>query len=134
MDNGANERSIGNLFADLTEQSSQLMRKEAELLRVELSSKLSQVKSALLMLILGAVGLIVGLFYILNAVVYGIAEILPPELGPWLSALIVGLIAVGVGYATIKKGEEQLRPENLKPQRAARAIAKDKRLIEEQVQ
>ena len=134
MDNSANERSIGSLFADLTDQSSQLMRKEAELIKAELSSKLSQVKSALLMLVLGAAGLIVGLFYILDAIVYGIAEVLPPDLGPWLAALIVGLITGGIGYAMIKKGEDQLKPDNLKPERTVRAIAKDKQLIEEQVQ
>ena len=134
MDNSVNEPSIGSLIADLTDQSSQLVRKEAELIKAELSTKLAQVKSALVMLVLGAAGLIVGLFYILDAVVYGLAEVLPPDLGPWLAALLVGLIAGGIGYAAIKKGEQQLTPSSLVPERTMQALSKDKRLIEEQVQ
>jgi hypothetical protein len=66
-------------------------------------------------------------------VVYGIAELLPPDMSPWLAALAVGLVVGIIGYALLKKGQNDLEPENLAPRRTAESLQKDKRMLEEKI-
>lgn len=126
------ERSVGSLLNDLAEQSSQLVRKEIELAKAEMSEKLSEAKTGLMLLLFGAVGLIVGLFYLLDALMFGLGEVLPADYSPWLAALIVGAVAAGAGYAAIQKGRQQLSTDHLKPQRTVRSLNDDARMVKEQ--
>lgn len=133
MNSVKEERSLGDLISDLARESSALIRKEGELARAELSEKASQLQHGLIALVLGAAVMIAGLFYVLDAVVFGIGELLPPDLSPWLAALLVGLAVGGIGYALIKTGQEKLKPENLTPERTIKSLKKDQELIKEQI-
>lgn len=133
MDIPREDRSLSSLVSDLTRESSELMRKEVELAKAEISNKVSQVQTGAIALAVGAAMLLVGLFYVLDAVVYGLAELLPPDMSPWLAALVVGLIVAIVGYGLIKKGQSDLEPKNLAPQRTVDSLQKDKHMIEEKI-
>jgi drug/metabolite transporter (DMT)-like permease len=109
------------------------MRKEVELAKAEISDKVSQVQTGAIALAVGGALLLVGLFYVLDAVVYGLAELLPPDMSPWLAALVVGLVVAIVGYGLIKKGQHDLEPKNLMPQHTADSLRRDKQMIEEKV-
>lgn len=134
MDYEKDNRSLGALVSDFTQQSSDLIRKEAELAKAELSEKLSDVQSALTALAIGGALLVVGLIYILNAVVYGIAEVLPPEYSPWLAALIVGSVIGIIGYFLLQKGKSDLEPRSLKPQQTMDSLQRDKNMLKEKAQ
>lgn len=128
------ERSLASLISDLTRETSDLMRQEVALAKTEISAKVNEVKTGLVALVIAAALFIVGLIYILNAVVYGIAELLPEDLSPWLAALIVGVISLVVGYSLLKKGQEKLEPSNLAPKRTVNQLQEDKNLVKEQIQ
>ena len=134
MNQSHDNRSLSTLVSDLTQQSSDLIRKEAELAKAEMSEKLSEAQSALIALAIGGALLIVGLFYILNAVVYGIAEVLPPDLSPWLAALIVGGTISVIGYLLVQKSKSKLQPKNLKPEQTMDSLQHDKIMLKEKAQ
>jgi hypothetical protein len=127
------DRSLSSLVSDLTRETSELMRKEVELGKAEISDKITQVQHSMIALAIGAALILVGLFYVLDAVVYGLAELLPPDLSPWLSALVVGVIVAIVGYVLLKKGQHDLEPENLVPTRTTESLQKDKQMLEEKI-
>ncbi len=127
------ERSLSSLVSDLTRETSELMRKEVELGKAEISGKITQIQHSMIALAVGAALILVGLFYVLDAVVYGLAELLPPDLSPWLSALVVGVIVAIVGYVLLKKGQNDLEPENLAPTRTTQSLQRDKQMLEEKI-
>ena len=52
---------------------------------------------------------------ILAALVIGLAQL---GVTPWLSALLVGLLTIGVGYLLVSKGLANLRRTNVAPTNA----------------
>ncbi len=134
MEYEKDNRSLGALVSDFTQQSSDLIRKEAELAKAEFSEKISDVQSALTALAIGGALLVVGLFYILNAVVYGIAEVLPPDYSPWLAALIVGGVVGLIGFSLLQKGKSNLKPKSLRLEKTMDSLQRDKNMLKEKTQ
>jgi hypothetical protein len=125
------DRSFGSLFSELTQETTTLVQQEVALAKVEVSEKISQVGSGLATLILGGFVLFAGLLKLLDAAVYGIEELLPPDQAPWLAALIVGIIVAIIGAVMLQKGRSTLRPGNLAPQRTAESLQRDKEFAKE---
>jgi hypothetical protein len=126
-------RSLGTLVADLTRESTTLVQQEVALARAEVSEKVSQVGTALASLMIGGLVLFAGLLKLLDAAIYGIGEMFPPDLGPWLAALIVGAIVAIIGMVMLQKGRRNLKPEHLAPQRTVDSLKRDKKFAKEQV-
>ncbi len=128
------DRSFGSLFTELTQETTTLVQQEVALAKAEMSEKISQVGSGLATLIIGGFILFAGLLKLLDAVIFGIAELLPPDLTPWLAALIVGGIVAIIGAVMLQKGRSNLKSGNLVPQRTAESLRRDKEFVKEQVQ
>jgi hypothetical protein len=126
-----NDKSLAALFSDLTRDTVELVRQEISLARSELSQKVTSAGVALGSMAVGAAVILAGLFLLLQAVVAGVAMILPPELAPWLAPLLVGAIVAGIGYAMLKTGKEKLDPEHLVPQRTIDSLRRDKAVVTE---
>jgi drug/metabolite transporter (DMT)-like permease len=94
---------------------------------------MSQVGSGLATLIIGGFVLFAGLLKLLDAAIFGIAELLPPDLTPWLAALIVGVIVAIIGAVMLQKGRSNLQSGNLAPRRTAESLRRDKEFAKEQV-
>jgi uncharacterized membrane protein YqjE len=82
---GPHERPLGELLADLSEQSSRLVRQEIRLAKAELSAKLSEVARAA---ILFGVAAVAG-FFVLWALSWTAVEALAGVLPRWGAALVV---------------------------------------------
>jgi uncharacterized BrkB/YihY/UPF0761 family membrane protein len=128
------ERSLGTLFSELSQETSTLVQQEVALAKAEMSEKLSHFGHAIASLAIGGLVLFAGLLVLLDAVVYGISELLPPELRPWLAALIVGAIVAGIGFILLQKGRGTLQSGTLTPQRTAESLRRDKDMVKEHVQ
>ena len=122
-------RSITSLLVDLSRESSELVRKEIELAKAETKEKAEQCTDGLMMILVGALVLVVGFFYLMEALVFGISEVLPPQYSPWLAALIVGVVAAFTGYFLYNKGRDKLELKHLKPNKTTESLRKDLHLV-----
>jgi hypothetical protein len=127
------DRSFGSLFTELTQETTTLVQQEVALAKAEMSEKISQVGSGLATLIIGGFILFAGLLKLLDALIFGIAELLPPDLTPWLAALIVGVIVAIIGAVMLQKGRSNLKSGNLVPQRTAESLRRDTEFAKEQI-
>jgi Putative Actinobacterial Holin-X, holin superfamily III len=135
MDPSPQSRSLGSLFAALSRQLSTLFRRELALARAELSEKVREAGSGLALLAAGGMIILIGLFFIVQAVVFGIVALLdiwlPAEIAVWLGPLLVGLTAVLVGWALLSSGRGKLSAETLAMQRTADSLREDTALAKE---
>jgi cell division protein FtsN len=66
-----------------------------------------------------------GLVVLLLAGVYALSNVVEP----WLAALIVGLLAMVVGFMMVKAGQKKFEADSLKPQHTINSLQKDKNAI-----
>lgn len=130
MQTNKEDRTFSTLLKDLAQQTSTLVRQEARLVIAEMSQKKNETQRNLTALATGAGLLLLGFIYILDAVVYGIAELLPPDYSPWLAALIVGVLVSLIGYILIVISKPNLEPENLVP-KTVDSLKRDKNMVKE---
>src|SRR3954462_13442388 len=111
------ERSIGELFSELTHDMSTLVRKEVELAKAELRQQASQAATDAVGIGAGGALLYAGLLAIIAAV-----SLVLVRLGvvPWLAVLITGLVTLAVGYGLIQSSRNKLKHRHVVPRRAAR--------------
>lgn len=127
------DRSLGSLISGLTHDVASLVRKETELAKSELSEKISQAIVGLVFIAIAAVLLLGGFLILLDALVYGLSELLPPSLAPWLAALIVGGVVSVIGFMLFQKGRKDLTAKNLMPEKTVASVKQDQRMIKEQL-
>ena len=113
------------------ETAVELIRQEIALARAEISQKISTAEKALVAIAIGAAIILAGLMLVLQAVVNGVAQLLPPEQAPWLAPLLVGVIIAAIGYAMIRSGRTHLQPENLAPRRTMESLRRDTAVVQE---
>lgn len=133
MHNSGGDRSIGTLVSELSQETTTLLQQEIALAKTEMSEKVSQVSTALVSLALGGIVLFAGILVLLDAAVFGLSEVMPPDLTPWLPALIVGVVVAIIGAIMLQKGRSNLKTSNLMPQRTATSLQRDKNMVKEQV-
>jgi len=124
------DRSLGELFADLARETGDLVRKEVSLAKVEMTQKASKVGKDIGFLAAGGMVLYAGLLAIIAALIIGLASLGLPA---WISALVVGLVVAGVGYFLVQKGLSALKREELAPTQTIQTIKEDAEWVKEQV-
>ena len=119
------ERSIPELFSDLTQETTALVRKEVELAKVELSQKLSSVQTGVVSLTAGVAVAFAGLLVLLAAAVLGLDVYVRQ---PWMSASIVGGAVTLLGVGLLAKGRSNLAADDFVPEHSVRSLHEDKEL------
>ncbi len=125
---GRDDRTLGELFSELAQETSTLVRQEVNLAKTEMSQKASRVGKDVGFLAAGGVVAYAGLLAILAAVIVVLDTFLPL----WLAALLVGLVVVAVGYSLIKKGLDALKREDLAPRQTMETLKEDGQWIKDQ--
>ncbi len=137
MDQNNGSHSLSSLFTTLTREVSELIRQEIALARAEVSEKVSQIEVGAGSLAAGGMIILVGLFFLAEALVFGVAALLQLWVGDvvaaWLAPLLVGLVIVIVGWVLLAKGRSNLKARNLTPRRTVESLSRDEKLVEEHV-
>jgi hypothetical protein len=123
------ERSVGELFGQLTQDLALLVRQEAQLAKTEMQSKVSRATSDLVSLAAGGIVALIGALALTAAVILLLVD--PVGLSPWLAALLVGVVMAGVGYVMLKGGLRDLKGIDPAPRRAVESIKEDIQLAKE---
>ena len=123
------ERSVGELFGQLTQDLGLLVRQEAQLAKTEIQTKVSRATSDLVSLATGGIVALIGALALTAAVILLLVD--PVGLSPWLAALLVGVVMAGVGYVMLKGGLRDLKGIDPAPRRAVESIKEDIQLAKE---
>jgi len=106
------DRSLGDLFTQLSRDTGVLVRKEIELATTEMTAKLRTAGTQAGKVAAGGALAHAGLLVLLAALVLGLAELGVPS---WLSALIVALAVMGIGYLLVNQGMSKMRMTSFAP-------------------
>ncbi|HEX5387320.1 MAG TPA: phage holin family protein [Gemmatimonadales bacterium] len=124
------ERSLGELFGELSEDMTLLVRQEIQLARTELSDKISHASRDVMSLATGGVGALLGALAIVAAVILFLTQVV--GIVAWLSALIVGVVLGIVGYIMLRGAFKDLKRVDPKPQRTIQTLKGDFEWAKEQ--
>lgn len=112
-------------LADLARDTVELVRLEIALARTDLSRRLGAARAGIASLAVGAAVVLAGLLLLLQALVAALGRLLPPEMAPWLSPLLVGAVVATVGWALLKAGTVAPDPEEHALRRAIDSLRRD---------
>jgi hypothetical protein len=123
------ERSLGELFSELTRETRTLVRQELELAKTEATEKAKKAGKDIGIMAAGGFVAYAGFIVLLIGIAYLLAVVLPL----WLATVIVGAIAAGAGYALLQKGMSAFQKESFGLDRTTETLQEDKRWIKEQI-
>ena len=115
----AENRSIGELFSDLSRDIGTLVRKELELLKSEMTSKVTTAGGHLGIAVAGGALVHAGLLVLLAAIVLTLSRF---GMSPWLAALLVAVVTMLGGFLLVTRGLKGLRQISLAPTHAIDAL------------
>ena len=124
------ERSLGDLFSDLSRETTTLVRKEVQLAKAELTQSATEAARGIGMLVAGGAVAYAGLLFLLLAIVFGLID---AGWDPWGSALVVGLVVVAIGAVLVLRARESLKPANLAPRRTIETLKEDQEWAKAQI-
>jgi len=122
------DRSLGELFSELAQETSTLVRQEVQLAKTEMGQKASRVGKDVGFLAAGGAVAYAGLLAILAGVIVLLGQVIPM----WLSALLIGLVVAGVGYFLVRRGLDALKREDLAPRQTIETLKEDQQWAKDQ--
>lgn len=115
-------RSLGELFSALAQDTSTLVRQEVELAKTEMTQKATRVGKDIGFLLAGGAVAYAGFLGILAAIAIGLGQLGVPW---WLATLIVGVVVAAVGGFLVMSGLSALRRETAAPQQTIETLKED---------
>ncbi len=115
-------RSLGELFGDLAQNTGTLVRQEVELAKTEMTQKATRVGKDIGFLLAGGAVAYAGFLGIMAAIAIGLGQLGMPW---WLAALLVGLVVAGIGGFLVMRGLSALRQETAVPQQTIETLKED---------
>lgn len=123
------ERSLGDLFSELANETSMLVRQEVALAQVEVTQKATRVgKNVGYLAVGGAIGY-AALLAVLAAIVIGLGNFIPL----WLSALLVGAVVGIIAYFLVSSALTALKNTDLKPKQTVETLKEDAQWLKKQM-
>jgi len=116
---GQDERSLGDLLSELSRETGQLVRQEMELATTEMTAKARQAAGGAGVIAAGGALAHAGLLVLLAAVVIGLAQI---GVQPWLSALIVAIATMVIGYLLVNTGLTRMKRIDVTPAKTVQTL------------
>lgn len=122
MNAGGDERSLGQLFAELTRETSTLIHQEVELAKTEVTQKVTAMGRDVGMMAAGGLVAYIGTLVLVATLVIVLATLGLPW---WAAALIVGVVLVGVGLGILFASLNKLRHRDLVPRETVETLKED---------
>lgn len=123
------DRSLGELFSEMSNEVSELFRKEVELAKVELKQEAQRAGKAGGLLGGAAVAAYLALLFVSLAIALALAALMPG----WLAFLLVGVL-YAIGAAVLaKQGRARLKQVNVVPDQTVQTLKEDAQWARTQV-
>ncbi len=131
---GSNSRSrptesTSHVLVNLARDIADLVRKEVELARTEMSEKIDQVRQGTTAIGAGALVAYAGFVCLLVSAIAALALVI----STWLAALVVGGVVTLIGGIMLAQGKKKLEAKELTPTRTMHSLSKDAQLAKQEV-
>lgn len=126
----SDEKSIRDLISDLTTKTTDLVRKEIQLAKLEISEGIDALQSALVSMAVGGVVVFAGFLVLLAAAVLGLDRLIEE---PAVSALIVGSVVTAIGVTMLLNGRRTLSDDKVGPDKIAPSLRQDAELVQKHI-
>jgi putative superfamily III holin-X len=124
------QRSLGELFGDLSRQMSALIRQEIELARAEITGKATGAARDVGLMGAGIALLYAGLLALMGAVVLFLAD---QGVTPWVGALTVAVVVAVVGGLLVMSSRQALASRDMAPNRTVETLKDDAEWAKERI-
>lgn len=123
------ERSVGELFSELANETTTLIKQEIALAQAELTQKATKIGKNVGYLAAGGAVAYLALQAVIVAIIVGLAYFIPL----WLSALIVGVVIGIVAAILISSALKNLKNVNPMPEKTVETLKEDAKWLKEQI-
>lgn len=130
MDAKRDDRSLGQLFGDLSRQVGTLVHQEIELARTEVTSQVTTVSRNAAMVAAGGALAYGALLIALVAIALLLAQL---GITPWLAFLIVAIVVGVIAAVLIQRGRAELQKTDLTPRQTIDTLKEDAEWAKDQV-
>ena len=129
MQQSRDDRSLGELFSELSRQTSTLIRQEVALAKAEMKQKGTEVGKDVGMMAAGGALAYAGLLALIATAIIALAYFIPW----WLSALIVSVVVLGAGGLLLQRGLSALKQTSMAPEQTIETLKEDKEWAKKQL-
>ena len=123
------EPTLGELFAELSRETTTLVRQEVDLAKTEMSQKAARVGKDVGFLVAGGAVAYAGFLALIACVILALGQL---GVTWWLSALIVGLIVAAIGAYLVYTGMNELKTTNMMPEKTMETLKEDQQWAKQQ--
>jgi hypothetical protein len=123
------DKSLGDLFGDLSEEFSELVRAQTELAKSEIRTQADKAKRAAGAFGGAALSAYMALILLSFAVAWGLSEVVPEG----VAFLIVGLIYAAIAVVLYLRGRERAREFSIVPEETIESVKEDVRWAQQKV-
>ena len=127
------ERSIGDLFSELTSETTTLVKQEIRLVKAEATQEAKEAGAAIGSALAGGAVAYTGLITLVIGLGWGLGRLLDEGLDLiWLGLLIVGAIVALIGYFMLKKGLDKIQQLSPPLDTTTQTLKEDKQWLKAQ--
>jgi len=116
------DRTLGEMFTELSQDFKTLVQQELQLAKIELSQKATKMRKGLVLMVGGGLLAYGGFLALIAGIVLGLVAAGVPY---WLAALVAGVALGGLGYLLVHSGMASLRPDELTPHHTIDSLKED---------
>jgi hypothetical protein len=125
------DRSLGELFAELSEKTSSLVNKEIQLARHEMTRSATTLARNSVRIVIGGLAAYMGAIVALIGIAWLLVDF---GLQPWLGFLLVGALTIAIGSLLAWSAVQSLKKVSVVPERTVETIKQDVEWAKEQTQ
>ena len=129
MGTNKDERTLGEMFAELSRETRTLVQQELQLAKAELTEKASKMGKGAAFIAGGGLIAYAGLLAIVAAFVLILMAIRLPA---WAAAFLGGVLVAGIGYLLIRSGLAALKAQELAPRKTIDTLKEDAQWLKAQ--
>ena len=129
MSQTKDNKSFGELFSELSRETTTLVRQEILLAKTEVTEKVTKATKNALLLVIGCVIAHMAALFILAAIAVGLAQFMQM----WMAILLVGVVLIVIALLLIQSGRTALKATSLVPNKTIETLREDKEWVQQQV-
>lgn len=122
-------RPVAALLSDLAGETGTLVHQEIALFKAELGEKLTRMGVGAAALAAAGAIAFSGWLALVAAAILGLSYVV----APWLSALIIGVLVIGIAAGLALFGKSRLKADALVPHRTLNSLREDQAWIRDQI-